>query len=472
MKMFKIVIKLFLSVILIVTTVYTVYLLKNLGLTYNKYILLLIIVLCIISLLLITGVLFVKKIVIKVFIYIFYLIITVSLVVIIFYLSNTLNFVNSFGHAKKSYDYYHVIVNIDSKYHSIENLDGKIIGNTSNVSDDILNKLDINITSNNYDSLEKLYDDLKNNKIDAFVVSDAEAYLLEEQKNENFTKNIRVLKTIKVKKELEQEEQKLLNDSFIMYISGIDTSGSISKVSRSDVNILVTVNTNTHQILLSSIPRDYYVQLHGTTGYKDKLTHAGIYGIDMSISTIEDLIETKIDYYIRVNFDTLIKLIDSIGDIEIYSDKDLSFCDIKEGYNTLNSKCALRFARERKSYETGDRHRGKNQEEILNAIINKIGNSKILLTKYDDILKSLEGNFDTNITSAEIKNIIKIQSKDMPHWDINTYNLDGYGEYNYTYSYPNLELYVMEADMNTVNSLKNYIKVIFDGKKYNEISDN
>ena len=472
MKYFRLTIRLFYWIVLLLAIIYTTYLLKNLGLTYNKYVLIALIITCIISLLLIIGILLLKNMIGKVVVYIISTVLIITFSFIIYYLYNTLNFINSFGKVKDQYDYYYVLVNIDSKYHKIDEIDGKIMGFNNNTKEDILNKLSISSNKLGYDKVNMLYNDLKSGKVDFMYISDTDAYLLEEQLDEEFTKSIRIIKTIKIKKEIKKVIDEETDDSFVLYISGIDTKGVISNVSRSDVNILATINTKTHQILLSSIPRDYYVQLHGTTGYKDKITHAGIYGIEMSISTIDDLLDIKIDYYLRVNFDTLIKLIDEIGDIEIYSDQDLSFCNIKTGYNTLNSACALRFARERKSYETGDRHRGENQEEVLRSMINKIGSDTILLAKYDDILKKLSDNFETNISDSMIKKVVKIQMKDMPKWSINTYNLDGYGSYDYTYSYDNdVKLYVMEPDFDTVYNLKNYINEIVNGKTFTEINN-
>lgn len=472
MKAFRLIIRLLFCIVLLFTLIYNTYLLRSLGLTYNKYILIALIIVYIIMLLLILGILLLKNMIAKVIIYIISTLVIITFSFIIYYLYNTLNFINNFGKVKDQYDYYYVIVNIDSKYHNIDDLDGKIMGVNNSVKEDILNKVSITNNKIGYDKTNLLYNDLKSEKVDFIYISDTDAYLLEEQLGEEFTKSIRIIKKVKIKKEIKIETEKEIDDSFILYISGIDTKGVISNVSRSDVNILVTVNTKTYQILLSTIPRDYYVQLHNTEGYKDKLTHAGIYGIDMSISTIEDLLDIKINYYLRVNFDTLIKLIDEIGDIEIYSDQDLSFCDIKTGYNTLNSSCALRFARERKSYETGDRHRGENQEEVLKAMINKIGSDNVLLSKYDDILKKLSDNFETNISDSIIKNIVKIQMKDMPKWNIDTYNLDGFNSYDYTYSYDNdVKLYVMEPDINTINNLKNYINNIINGKMFYEINN-
>ena len=189
----------------------------------------------------------------------------------------------------------------------------------------------------------------------------------------------------------------------------------------------------------------------------------------MSINTIEDLLGVNIDYYARVNFDTVINLVDEIGGVEIYSDQNLRFCDIKKGYNYLDGKCALRFARERKSYSTGDRHRGENQEEVIKAIIKKVQSNPTLLTKYDKILGNLENNFETNVNMDVVKSFVKLQSKKMPTWNVNTYNLDGTGSSNYTYSMGKRLLYVMEPDLDTINNANMYINGIIKGKKFSEL---
>ena len=335
---------------------------------------------------------------------------------------------------------------------------------------EVLNKIKINYEKKAYEKVDSLLESLYENDTDAIIVSDIEEYILEEN-DEDFSRKVKVIHTIKIKKENEVEAsiKDTSNQSFSLYISGIDTAGVISKVSRSDVNIIATVNPKTNQVLLTTIPRDYYVQLHGTTGLKDKLTHAGIYGINMSITTIEDLLDMDIDYYARVNFDTVVHLVNELGGISVYSDRNLSFCNIKEGYNHLMGDCALRFARERKSYETGDRHRGENQEEVIKAIINKVETSSSLLTKYNSILKNLEGDFETNATLEEIKNLVKLQVSNMPKWTVKTYNLNGSDSHNYTYSGGNRVLYVMEPLEDSVNKTKEIIKAVLEGKTFEEI---
>ncbi len=463
-------VSIFISMLL--TTLYLLlgYLLYDLGILSNNTIFICSIIVGIFIFILDLIMIISKSKVFKILVFILSIILSIIFGIGIHYLNTTRSFIKSFNEPNEKYNYYYLVVNKDSTYLKYNDLDNKIIGVFENFNKEVYDKITINYKLEEKKSEEDLVDSLYNNSIDAILISDVKEYFIEE-KYEDFKDSVRVLKTIKIKKEepIIDSGKDISKEPFVIFISGIDTSGKISKVSRSDVNIVVTVNPSTYEVLLTAIPRDYYVRLHNTTGYKDKLTHAGIYGIDMSINTIEDLLGINIDYYARVNFDTVINLVDEIGGIEIYSDQNLKFCDIKKGYNYLDGKCALRFARERKSYTTGDRHRGENQEEVIKAIIKKVQNNPSLLTKYDKILGNLENNFETNVNMNVVKSFVKLQSKKMPTWNVNAYNLDGAGSSNYTYSMGKRLLYVMEPDINTINNAKSYINGIIEGKKYIEL---
>ena len=211
-------------------------------------------------------------------------------------------------------------------------------------------------------------------------------------------------------------------------------------------------------MLLVSIPRDYYVQLHGTTGLKDKLTHAGIYSIDMSMNTINDLLNTKIDYFVRINFSTLTKSIDLLDGVDVYSDKTFvpytnKNITINEGVNHMNGEMALAFARERYSYSTGDRHRGQNQQAIITAMIKKL-TSAGYVTKYKDILESLDGSFETSMRYEEMTELFKAQIEKRIDWNVESISLDGTGSMEPTYSMGNRRLYVMVPNQATINNAK------------------
>ena len=391
----------------------------------------------------------------------------------IFYMYKTINFMDVIGAKDYEIENYYVVV-LEDTYNSINDLDGESIGVYSNSNNYVsaLNQLDKDI-----DFKEEVYDDfidgvssLLDGDISALFISQTHKEMAAEQFS-SFDNLVTILDTITIKVESEVlvKEVDITKDSFNIYISGIDVYGDIASVSRSDVNMIATTNPNTYEVLLTSIPRDYYVQLHGTTGYKDKLTHAGIYGIDMSISTIEDLLDIDINYYIRVNFTTLISLVDSIGGIDIYSDKEfISYtnksCKYELGNNHLDGKCALAFARERYAYKEGDRHRVENQQAVISAILNKTLSSKTLITKYTSVLKSLGSSFQTNIPQNQIYSLVNLQLDKMPSWNIDTYSLDGNNSRNYTYSYSGSKLYVMEPDYKTVVEASKLIDNIMEGE--------
>ena len=250
-------------------------------------------------------------------------------------------------------------------------------------------------------------------------------------------------------------------------ISGIDTYGDISQTSRNDVNIVATVNPNTNEILLTSIPRDYYVKLHGTEGYNDKLTHASYYGINMAVTTIEDILDIDINYYVKVNFTTVVDLVNERGGVDVYADQAINKwkdCPIKEGYNHLNGNCALKFSRERHSYIDGDRHRGRNQQEVIKAIFTKLTSGSTILTEYTTIINVLDGKFATNIDMNEVTDFIKYELNDLKDYTIINTQLDGYGSMGPTYSYPYQDLWIMIPYEDTITNAKNLINKMLNNE--------
>ncbi|MFV0485217.1 MAG: LCP family protein [Candidatus Saccharimonadales bacterium] len=246
----------------------------------------------------------------------------------------------------------------------------------------------------------------------------------------------------------------VLTTSFVLYTSGKDAGGSLS-----DVNQLAIVNPKTHKILLVNTPRDYYVPLAGKTGLSDKLTHAGTYGLDTSIKTLENLYDIDINYYAQINFDSLVNLVDTLGGIEV--DSAYAFDEFRVGINTLNGKQALRFARNRSAFDGGDRTRGENQQRVIAGIIRKLSNPSTVVN-YTSILKSMEGSFITNFGSDNIVKFAKNQINNNPNWSVNTYAVDGTGAMMNTYSYPNQKLYVMLPNQATMNEAKQKISELLE----------
>ena len=393
----------------------------------------------------------------------------------LYYLNTTLNFMDKIKSKDYQIEEYYVIVLKDSKYETIKDLNNDLLAIYEDVNENYvkaLNELDkkIDFKEKEYDTYIKASKALLDEQVDALFLSASYKSIVDDEL-ENFESNVKILDKIELKGEnkVETVEADVKNESFNIYISGIDIYGDISLVSRSDVNMIATVNPKTHTVLLTSIPRDYYVQLHGTKGYKDKLTHAGIYGINMSVNTIEDLLDIDINYYVRVNFTTLINIVDAIGGIDIYSDTAFTAwtnnkCVYKVGNMHLNGACALAFARERHAYQEGDRHRVQNQQDVLKAILNKALSSKTLITKYSSILESLGYSFQTSMPSDKIYELVNMQLDSMPSWEIKNYSVNGSDSHNYTYSYSAEKLYVMEPDMKTVEEAKALIKEVAEAK--------
>lgn len=411
--------------------------------------------------------------------YILSILIIIIYSVITYYLGITMNFFSSLTSIHYTEKNYLVIVLNNEKYNNIKDLNNKSIAYINKIDvtlDKALDKLNkkVQIKNIEYSDYNTLFTDLESERIESIFIEEAYYNI---KKEEESTENYKIIDTIKIRSLTSNNLTKsvdITKDPFTIYISGIDTYGSIETVSRSDVNILMTINPITKQVLLTSIPRDYYVQLSGTTGYKDKLTHAGNYGIDMSINTIEELLDIDINYYIRVNFSTLEKIIDALDGVDVYSRYSfVSYIDnymFYEGYNHMNGKQALAFSRERKSLPNGDIDRGKNQQAVIEAIIRKI-TSKDIIYKYTKILNSLRGTFQTNISDDDITKMVKKELENIGGWTITSISLEGTSEYNYTYSYNGQKLYVLVPDQDSINETVDLIKSVINGNKLEKSYD-
>ena len=227
----------------------------------------------------------------------------------------------------------------------------------------------------------------------------------------------------------ESEQTAVTREPFNICVTGIDIWGDIDQVSRSDVNMIVTVNPNTRTVLLTSVPRDSYVVLHSFGEY-DKLTHSGVWGVDETVKTLEDWLDIDINYYVRVNFSMLVDIVNAIGGIDVYSDyafkSAIHDCTYKKGWNHLSGKQALYFARERKAFEDQDQQRIKNQQKVMKAIIKKVSSSKVLLTNYTRLLDAVDDEMQTSLSQREITSLVKIQLADMDRkWTIKTQSVQG-----------------------------------------------
>lgn len=262
---------------------------------------------------------------------------------------------------------------------------------------------------------------------------------------------------------VEEHDIDVTTQPFNVYISGIDVYGEITTESRSDVNLIATVNPKTHKILLTTTPRDYYVLIPGVSnGMRDKLTHAGVYGIDTSIATLEYLYNIEIPFYARVNFTSVIDIVDAMGGIDVESEVAFTtskaagtVVDIQEGMNHLNGKEALAFVRERKAFPDGDHQRGKNQQALMSALIKKAV-SPMILIQANEMIDGVVGNAETNMSEAQMKALIEMQLNDLKGWEIETVAASGDDSgKQYCYSYSGGPLYVCVPDETVVESIRN-----------------
>ena len=385
----------------------------------------------------------------------------------VYSLVNTKNILSSMNINYKVNNYV-VLVKSDSNYYNIDDLDYKVVGILEDDKDSLV-KLKIKYQKKEYDDVSNIVDSLFKDKVDSIILDQSYYDMLCEDDSyiDNFKDKVRIIYKYSYKSKIKDisKDVNTSKDSFTIYVSGIDTYGSIASSSRTDANMLVTINPKSHQILLLSIPRDYYIDLVGKNG-KDKLTHSGIYGIDTTVKSVEKLLDIDINYYYKINFTSLINIVDSLGGVDVYSKYTFTSKDgyrYSEGYNKVNGKQALSFVRERKAFNAGDRIRNINQQAMVEALFRKTTNPDILI-KYNSLLSSLKNSFITNMPENSLINLIKNQLDSNAKWNISSYSLDGTNSREYTYSYKASPLYVMVPKNDTIDTAKELIKQVYDGK--------
>lgn len=355
-----------------------------------------------------------------------------------------------------------VVVKNESSYEKIADLNAKTIGvvekldseNTEKALNEIENVEKVSIDAEYFASAGEVADALIAGKVDAVMFNEAYRGLIEDV-NENFTSNTRIIYQYEIQEELEMKtpEIDISYEPFNVYISGIDTYGPVSSVSRSDVNMIVTVNPKTKKILMTSIPRDYYVEL-ASFGALDKLTHAGIYGVEESMMTLENLFGIEIDYYARVNFTSLVTMVDALGGVTVDNPQEFESYHTHELYPKgrieMDGETALEFVRERYGLEGGDNDRVKNQQRVLAAMIDK-AISPAIIKNYSSILNAVSDSVMTNMSSEDIQKLIQMQLNDMSPWEIEQISVIGTGSKSTNcYSAPGYNLYVMEPNYESV----------------------
>lgn len=343
--------------------------------------------------------------------------------------------------------------------------------NTDKAVNEINDKTNFSVNTKEYNSMFDLAQALYDENVDAIILN--EAYRGTYQDNEEnktyekFDSETKVIYQISIESEIEDisKNVNVVKDPFNVFISGIDTYGSVSTASRSDVNMLATINPTTKTLVLTSIPRDYYVAQPCQGNQLDKLTHAGIFGVECSVTSIENLFDININYYARVNFTSLIEIVDALGGINVNNPTAFStgqyFYDAGDIY--LTGEQALAFSRDRYHQEGGDRGRGKNQMRVITGIVNK-AISPSIITNYSSVMNAISGCFQTNMESNDITKLIQKQLNDMEGWNIIQNSVDGTGGTDWTPA-NGFNAYVMYPDQSTVEHAKDLINQVMNGQE-------
>lgn len=323
-----------------------------------------------------------------------------------------------------------------------------------------------------YKTAEDLAEALYTEQVDAIIlgesfvsiISDIEAYA-------NFETDTKILYSEEFSIAIDSGTANLDSDTMIIYISGNDKTGSVEGFHRSDVNILAVVNTKTREILLVSTPRDYYVNLKFNDGtysaLPDKLTHAGNYGVEVSMNTLETIYDIDIDYYFRVNFTGFIEIVDALGGVDVYVPKNFTAQGagtvFTQGNAHLSGAEALDFVRERYAFAGGDNRRGSAQMEVITSLLNKVMSPSVI-SGYREILDSLQRYFQTNIPSELISSLVKKQIDEGGDWNITSTSVEGTGSSEYTNSYPRQKLSVFLRNSESEAAAKELIQKVLNGE--------
>jgi LCP family protein required for cell wall assembly len=399
----------------------------------------------------------------------------IALILGSYYLLVTAGMLSSITGANTKTDYISIIVMDDDPATSVDELNGYNFGiatavdrtNTDKALADVEDTLGSSVDYTECGTIDQVVAALYAGNVDVIVVNEAYRDTIEET-YENFSTDTRIIETYKYVTEISSANSvNVSKEPFVVYISGNDTYGAISQTSRSDVNILAVVNPKTNNVLLLSTPRDSYVELSIAPGSQDKLTHSGIYGIDCSMDTLGNLYGVDINYYIRVNFTGFQNIIDALGGITIENDTAFTSHDsyyFEQGTLELDGLHALHYSRERKAFALGDIQRGINQMKVMKAMIAKM-TSPAILTNYSSLMSSVSDSFQTNMSSDEISDLVKLQLGESPDWNIVSYNVSGDTDYRYTYSVSSTALSVVILNEDTVESAKYLINAVMNGEE-------
>ena len=410
-----------------------------------------------------------------------------------YYLYSTASTLNTVTEqAAKSKNTVSLIVMAESPKTDVQDINGSKIGVLTNINKEgtkkslnDISKQNIGYSTEKFDNVPAMLQALYEGQVDAIILNEAYRSNVSEIENyENFNNETKVIhQTVYYTKEANNSlaVSDITSKPFTILITGNDSFGALDEVSRSDVNMIVTINPLTSTILMTSIPRDAFVtevcdDYACNYGVEDKLTHTGIYGADTTKDTLENLLDIDINYIFRVNFSSMIDIVDALGGIDIdvaegmavsrfYSDSTLE--GVHEGQNHLNGKRALAYSRERKAYLDGDVQRARNQQQILQAMFKKASSPEII-TKYSNILKAVGKAFDTNMTTKEITSFIKYQLQASPSWKFEQYVLKGENTLKVS---PELgmEVSAVELYAYSIQTASEKIEAVLDGKSSDTI---
>lgn len=489
MKKFSKVLSILLSVVLVISSFYLLYQVIRLNVLPSKFLFPLTIgVVVLDAIFILLLIYFSKNVVSKIICIVLTLFICVASCMGGYYISKTQNVLSNITNvAKHAKNTVSVIVKESSSIKNKSQLNGVSVGSlrlNGQGSKKALKELSsegIVLNQKEYDSMTALLEAFYNGEVDSIIINESSrSQILDMEDYSNFDSNTRVVyqTSYKVKNnDSATSVSDITSKPFNVLISGSDTRGGFDENGRSDVIMIATVNPKTHTILLTSVPRDFYVTTACDAGdgcmqgALDKITHTGIHGTNTTKRTVEQLLGIEINYTFKVGFDTVTELVDILGGVDVYVEPGYavhtSYLNVNEGINHLNAEQALAFARERYSYTEGDRQRTKNQQQVLMGIV-KEATKPSVITNYAAIMDTMANTFSTTMSNAEITDLIKYQLNNNPTWKMEQYMVDGTGD---TLMCAELgdAASVMVPDQSTVKMAKDKINAVLAGKSSEDV---
>lgn len=368
---------------------------------------------------------------------------------------------------------FYIVASSKSKYNNKDDITSNVnyYVNQSGIDKALVKiKEELKVNFNSSDDLISMFSDINNEKVEFILIDKSSYEIVFELDNSLRKDDYKIIYEFDINEKMSVNKDNNMNDSFNLYIGGVDFTNKLM-----DFNMIVSVNTKTREVLLTSIPRDYYIEVYGKNGKRDTLSFMGSYGISNNINSLEKFFDIKMDYYMQLKTESLVGIVDAVGGINYCSDTSFrtthsmvlnTYDDnkgkklyIKEGCQELNGIEVLTVARERNAFVGRDRVRQENCMKIMLSIFDKFKSTNTL-TNYNNILTSLSNLYETNIPKSVITDIAKdiINGKD---YNINSQSVDGSDSYDYVYL-TNLQSYVMEPDMDTVNAAKEKINSLLE----------